>query len=213
LGVGPESDSVFVLRTVPNFLPRILLVGALLLLLGTTGCFQVRQPEPSTAAAEWEPATQAEILLANFQRAIQQVNPATYERCFVGPSFRFLPDPAVAAVNPGIFDQWRLDQERAYFQRLVLRTLPNAGNQLTLTYPAQNVSFITADSQLIQASYRLRLFQQDTAFKISSFAGTARLTVVRRAGQNEWKIAAWQDTRNSPDDHVWSEVKAYFFTH
>jgi hypothetical protein len=75
------------------------------------------------------------------------------------------------------------------------------------------VSFITADSQLIQATYRLKLFQQDTAFRYSSFTGTARLTLVRRAGQNEWKIAAWQDTRIDPADHVWSEVKAYFFTH
>jgi hypothetical protein len=87
-----------------------------------TGCFNVRQPEPSTAAAEWEPAVQADVLLGNFQRAIQQVNPATYERCFVGPSFQFQPEPTIAARNPGIFDLWRLDQERAYFQRLASRT-------------------------------------------------------------------------------------------
>ncbi len=178
-----------------------------------SGCFNVRQPEPSTAAAEWLPATQAEILLDNFQRAIQQVNVATYERCFVGPSFQFLPDPDVAARTPGIFDQWRLDQERAYFQRLAGRSSATAGNSLTLTYAPQSVSFITTDSQLIQASYRLRLFQQDTAFRASSFSGTARLTLVRRPGQNEWKIAAWQDTRLASTDRVWSEVKAYFFTH
>ena len=188
-----------------------LLTGALLFVAG--GCFNVRQPEPATAAADWLPATQAEVLLDNFQRAIQQVNPATYERCFVGPSFRFLPDPTIAARNPGIFDQWHLDQERAYFQRLASRTTPTAGNSLTLTYPSQNVSFISTDSQQIQATYRLRLFQQDTAFHLSSFSGTARLTLVRRVGQNEWKIAAWQDTRLDPADHVWSEVKAYFFTH
>ncbi|MBC7448223.1 MAG: hypothetical protein H7330_09215 [Hymenobacteraceae bacterium] len=187
--------------------------GGVAVLLLAGGCFNVRQPEPATASAEWLPATQAEILLENFQRAIQQVNAATYERCFVGPSFQFLPDPMVAARTPGIFDQWRLDQERAYFQRLASRTSAAAGNSLTLTYPPQNVSFITTDSQLIQATYRLRLFQQDTAFKQSSFTGTARLTLVRRAGQNEWKIAAWQDTRLDPADHVWSEVKAYFFTH
>lgn len=186
-----------------------LVLGALL----AGGCFNVRQPEPATAAADWLPATQADVLLENFQRAIQQVNPATYERCFVGPSFQFLPDPLVAARTPGIFDSWHLDQERAYFQRLAGRSSPTAGNALTLTYPAQSVSFITTDSQLIQATYRLRLFQQDTAFRESSFTGTARLTLVRRPGQNEWKIAAWQDTRLDPADHVWSEVKAFFFTH
>lgn len=188
-------------------------VAFVALIAALAGCFKVRQPEPATAAAEWLPATQAEILLDNFQRAIQQLNPATYERCFVGPSFRFLPDPATAARTPGIFDEWRLDQERAYFQRLASRSTATAGNSLTLTYPPQNVSFITTDSQLIQASYRLRIFQQDTAFRQSSFVGNARLTLVRRAGQNEWKIAAWQDTRLDPADHVWSEVKAYFFTH
>ena len=185
---------------------------ALVLLMSLTGCFNVRQPEPATVAADWEPAVQADVLLANFQRAFQQVNVATYERCFVGASFQFLPEPTVAARNPGIFDQWRLDQERAYFQRLASRTTAAAGNQLTLTYPPQSVSFITPDSQLIQAAYRLRLFQQDTAFRFSSFAGNARLTLVRRPGQNEWKIAAWQDTRIDPADHVWSEIKAYFFT-
>ena len=186
---------------------------ALAALLTVGGCFNVRQPEPATAAADWLLATQADILLDNFQRSIQQVNPATYERCFVGPSFQFLPDPVAAGRAPGIFDQWRLDQERAYFQRLASRTSATAGNSLTLTYPPQNASFITPDSQQIQATYRLRLFQQETAFKQSNFAGTALLTLVRRPGQNEWKIAAWQDTRLQPDDNVWSEVKAYFFTH
>lgn len=195
-----------------SFLPASLwLFASAGLLLG--GCFQVRQPEPATSGAEWQPATQPEVLLQNFQKAIQQVSPALYERCFVGASFRFLADPDVAARNPGVFDQWRLDQERAWFQRFAGRSLASAGNQLTLTYPAQNVSFITADSQQIQATYRLKLFQKDTAFRITSFAGSARLTLVRRQGQTEWKIAAWQDTRNDPNDHVWSEVKAYFLTH
>ncbi len=190
---------------------RFLLLLAPALLL--SGCFNLRQPEPATTGAEWVPATQPAVLLENFERAIQRVNPALYERCFVGPSFRFLPDPDAAQRLPGVFDAWRLDQERAWFQRLAGRSLPSAGNQLTFDGAAQNVSFITADSQLVQATYRLRLFQQDTAFKLSDFRGTARLTLVRRPGQTEWKIAAWQDTRLAAADHVWSEAKAYFYSH
>lgn len=197
-----------------NLSVRCVRVLLALPVVGLNGCFHVRQPEPATSAAEWTPATQPGILLQNFSRAVEQVNPALYERCFVpGGAFRYVADQDVASSTPGIFDQWRLDQERAWFQRLAGRSLVGAGNQLTFEYSPASVSFITPDSQLLQATYNLRLIQQDTNFRQTDFRGLARLALVRRTGQTEWKISQWQDTRSTSADHPWSEAKAYFFTH
>jgi hypothetical protein len=185
-------------------LAAVLLAGALSL----AGCFQLREPEPSTVASEWIQPTQIDILLANFTTAVQHLNTANYERSFSGPEYRFQPDPTSAGSAQSVFANWSVTEETTYFNSLRRRTAPGVYNTLTLTN--QNQQFFNTDSAEITALYQLRVTQQDTAFHAGLLQGSIRLLVRRR--NNEWKIAGWRDQRTGPG-LCWTDLKKYFFTH
>lgn len=188
--------------------PVKFIVPFLTLLL--SGCFNVREPEAPSTQSEWTAASQPSILLDNFTRAVQQLNPATYERCLAPDVFTFLPDPDAATNSNQIFDNWAYTEEQAYFNSLKKRSAAGGANQLHLS-PTSRPDNFTGDS-LVELSrhYKLTVFHQDTAFKTVNFEGTLRF--IMRRYNNEWKIALWQDSKTGPEP-CWSELKKYFFTH
>jgi hypothetical protein len=181
----------------------------LLLALLLPGCFQLREPEPADAVSEWIQPTQIEILLTNFTTAVQRLNPANYERCFSGPSYRFVPDPTAAGTTAALFANWSVSEERDYFNSLRRHAPANAQNQLTLTN--RRDQFFTTDSAEVSALYQLRIQQQDTAFHPALLEGSIRLVVRRR--NNEWKIASWRDQRTTGTQATWTDLKKYFISH
>ncbi|MCC2545121.1 hypothetical protein LJY25_01575 [Hymenobacter sp. BT175] len=188
--------------------PRYLL-PALLLPAGLSGCFQLREPELPDAASDWLPPTQIDILLTNFTTSVQRLNPSNYERCFSGPSYRFVPDPTAAGTTAALFANWSVSEERDYFNSLRRRSAPTPGNQLT--FSNRRDQFFTADSAEVSALYQLRVVQSDTAFRAPLLEGSICLLVRRR--NNEWKIAGWRDQRTTTDRLSWTDLKKYFITH
>lgn len=186
---------------------RLLLPAASLLLLTTLpACFELRNPEPATTASEWVSPTSIDVLLANFTTAVQRLNAANYERCFVPRGYRFYPDPAAAgSTNQALFANWGLREELDYFNRLRQRTPAAAQNQLQLT--ARRDQLYSPDSAEVSAQYTLTLAQTDTAFRYRTMTGNIRLLLRRR--NNEWQISAWRDLATGSQP-VWTEAKKYF---
>lgn len=174
-------------------------------LLLLAACFQLRDPEPAGAASDWLPPTQIDILLANFTTAVQTLNVVNYERTFVGPQYRFLPDPTAAGTATSLFANWSVNEERDYLNGLRRRSPGTTQNQLT--FSGRRDQFFTADSAEVSALYQLRIVQSDTAFRSTMLEGNIRLLVRRR--NNEWKIASWRDQRTS-NALSWTDLKKYF---
>jgi hypothetical protein len=183
---------------------RLLLPAASLLLL--SACFELREPEPSTVSSEWVSPTSIDVLLANFSTAVQRLNAANYERCFVPTRYRFYPDPAAAgSTNAALFANWGVREELDYFNRLRQRTPATAQNVLQLS--ARRDQLYGSDSAEVSAQYTLTLAQTDTAFRFRTMQGNIRLLLRRR--NNEWQIAAWRDLATGSQP-VWTEAKKYF---
>jgi len=181
----------------------------ILLLLGLPACFQLREPEPAATASEWIQPTQIDILLSNFVTAVQNVNPANYERSFRGADYRFIPDPTSAGGSAtAIFANWSVPEEVTYFTNLSRRSVPGVKN--TLTFSNRRDNPFSVDSVEITALYDLKVQQQDTAFHAGLLQGSIRLVVVRRR-DNEWKIKEWRDQRTGTGP-CWTDLKRYFFT-
>jgi hypothetical protein len=179
----------------------------LLVVLGGSGCFNVREPEKPAAQSEWISPTQPDILLSNFSLAVGQLNSTNYERCFVPASFKFTADPEIAG-GTTIFQQWSFDEEREYFNSLKTRT--PAGTVNSLQFMEGRESYFTPDSLEYTALYKLTLTHTDTV-KLPSriFKGTLRFLLRRQ--HNEWKISHWQDQRES-GFACWSDVKQHFIS-
>ncbi|RTQ52418.1 hypothetical protein EJV47_05225 [Hymenobacter gummosus] len=183
---------------------RLLLPAASLLLL--PACFELREPEPSTVSSEWVSPTSIDVLLSNFSTAVQRLNAANYERCFVPQRYRFYPDPAAAgSTNAALFANWGVREELDYFNRLRQRTPATAQNVLQLS--ARRDQLYGPDSAEVSAQYTLTLAQTDTAFRFRTMQGNIRLLLRRR--NNEWQIAAWRDLATGAQP-VWTEAKKYF---
>lgn len=183
-----------------------LLPAALLLLAALPACFDLRTPEPSTTASEWVSPTSIDLLLTNFSTAVQRLNAANYERCFVPARYRFYPDPAAAgSTNAALFANWGLREELDYFNRLRQRTPATAQTQLQLS--ARRDQLYGPDSAEVSAQYQFTVNQTDTAFHYRTMTGNIRLLLRRR--NNEWQIAAWRDLATGSQP-VWTEAKKYF---
>ncbi|MCC3156871.1 hypothetical protein LJ737_06465 [Hymenobacter sp. 15J16-1T3B] len=185
---------------------RLLLPAACLLLAALPACFDLRAPEPANAASEWVSPTSIDLLLTNFGTAVQRLNAANYERCFVPRGYRFYPDPAAAgSTSAALFANWGLREELDYFNRLRQRTPATAQNQLLLS--ARRDQIYGPDSAEVSAQYLLTLSQSDTAFHYRTMTGNIRLLLRRR--NNEWQISAWRDLATGSQP-VWTEAKKYF---
>ncbi|GAB3824993.1 hypothetical protein GCM10028821_05090 [Hymenobacter jeollabukensis] len=180
--------------------------ASLLLLAALPACFDLRTPEPANASSEWVSPTSIDLLLTNFATAVQRLNAANYERCFVPRGYRFYPDPAAAgSTNAALFANWGLREELDYFNRLRQRTPAAAQNQLLLS--ARRDQIYGPDSAEVSAQYLLTLSQTDTAFHYRTMTGNIRLLLRRR--NNEWQISAWRDLATGSQP-VWTEAKKYF---
>ncbi|MDX5348686.1 MAG: hypothetical protein LPK19_15735 [Hymenobacteraceae bacterium] len=180
---------------------------AIFLLL--SACFNVREPEKPSSQSEWNSPTQPYILLDNFTAAVQTLNVTLYERCLIGPAFRFLPDATTAGNSSALFTQWGINEEREYFNSLAKRMAPNGKRELRLLNKKE--VFFSADSLEVTTHYELLLVHQDSTLPHQNFEGDMRLLLKRN--NNEWKISSWQDARTSSDRPCWSDLKKHFITH
>ena len=196
---------------VPARLPGIWFFFVLML-LGCTNPFKTREPEePEVGRSTWIPPRRPEMVLENLRNAILEQNVENYLRCLSDTSnqarrFQFLADPLVASENPGTFETWSKDDERAYFSQIRALTPQDSLHFLALV-PVQTTQF--ADSALFVQDYTLtvRHTQQEQGVP-GQVSGQARFWI----GVNDfgdWAIYRWAD-RALGVQPTWSVLKAIF---
>ena len=182
------------------------------LMYACTNPFQTREPNPpESGRLSWVPPRRPEIVLENLKNAILEQNVENYLRCLSDPTrnvlpFRFIADPQVAAENPGTFEFWTRDDERAYFSQL-RAFLPDDSLHFLSLVPVQFTQY--ADSALFVQNYTLTVrHTQQRQGVPGQVAGQARFWMgMDQFG--DWSIYRWED-RSLGDQPTWSVLKAIF---
>jgi len=175
-----------------------------------SSCFNVREPEPTNIQSNqsgWLSPTEPDILIENLSSAVTQPNTSNYERCFNSEKFIFVPEPTVADIHFGIFENWTFSDESAYFINLSNNIIPAPLNSLVFTNPKiLNTVDFTIDSVEYTADYELTLYLTDT---LSANKGNLRFILVRN-DNNEFYIYSWQDNKVNDTIPSWTDLKANF---
>ncbi len=209
-GYPPDNDMH--LRSMKVSRVRWGWISAVLLIAGCTNPFQTREPNPpESGRLSWIPPRRPEIVLENLKNAILEQNVENYLRCLSDSSrnarpFQFIADPQVASENPGTFETWTLDDERAYFSQL-RAFLPDDSLHFLTLEPVQFTQY--ADSAFFVQNYILtvRHTQQKQGVP-GQVSGQARFWMgIDPFG--DWSIYRWED-RSLGDRPTWSVLKAIF---
>jgi hypothetical protein len=180
--------------------------------LGFNACenpFQTRTPEPparvqSTFSLPHAPG----IVFINLRYALAERNVVNYERCFSdslrsGRSFRFIPEKAVAATNPNVFDNWDLKEERDYFVRMVA-----PDSLFSLRLDSLEAKPILKDTVVYRQRYDL-IARHQRPRAPRRVAGEG-LFFLRRDDFGDWSIYRWEDSFDRDSSSTWSTLKVAF---
>jgi hypothetical protein len=174
--------------------------------------FATREPEPPlTSQSNWIQPTSPNFTLANLRNAIAEKNSANYMRCLADTShslnrFRYLAEPSVANLNPGLFDRWGKQEEFNYLNQMLLFLPKDSTSQLVLTITREN-SF--QDSVIMVSDYRLVLNHTcETQDCPREMQGQAELRL-SRTNEDLWYIHYWRDYATGAKP-TWSSLRAYF---
>ncbi|MFQ5675162.1 MAG: hypothetical protein ACE5G1_04635 [bacterium] len=138
-------------------------------------------------------------------------NVENYIRNFVDSTrsrnrFTFIPDNGTAEINPEIFTNWSLENERRYLSQVFQVT--NRDSLVSLSFREQsppNIEFNTATfTQTYELIVRHSLAEKTPVL----FRGQATFSLERN-DSGDWAIYRWEDFTNGADPS-WSELKAFF---
>jgi hypothetical protein len=193
-------------------------LGAIGLAFWSSACenpFNTRTPEPPTRVqGAWILPHAPGIVFINLRNAIAERNVVNYERCFsdslkTGRQFHFKPETTVDNARPGLFSNWSVREERAYFTRM-LDALP--GDSLrSLRLDSLKTDNITSNSVTYFQRYELIVRHQLQSSGVpGKVSGEGQFGLIKdRFG--EWSIYRWEDSA-SGGRLTWSTLKADFFS-
>ncbi|RMG19953.1 MAG: hypothetical protein D6730_20680 [Bacteroidetes bacterium] len=166
-------------------------------------CFKVRPVEPPGAGnSDWVSPTDYEILLENLKTALSKRNTQNYLRCFDEEHFRFSPAASLLTNNESLWQNWSLQDEQAYLDKLFGELTALSGNSLILEQI--DLQDVSADSLRYLGSYTLRMNHPDTSLT-TLFKGQVQW-VIKINEFNEWTIHRWTDLEVARDSS-WSHLK------
>lgn len=181
-----------------------------------SGCslLEPRTPESPENAVQYDPAFDHQTVIVNLKKSVQFKDPTGYIRCFSdslnggGQPFVFEPSIEVLTRYGGLFAQWNINQERAYFQNIMSKIPKDANSELFLT----NLIYdgITPDSVIIQSEYRFIVPHGMPS--ISGIASGSLRFIIKRQSNGLWSIQRWTDFLGTQDSigNTWSALKAQF---
>ena len=198
---------------------KLLYLLILLLFTGCDGIFGTREPEPpndDVSRSLWQQPTSPEIVLENLKNAFLERNEENYLRSLTDSTsservFLYIPDREAAAENPGTFEGWGLNEERAYINLLFSETSLPGGVLSLLEFSRFEEPSIPSDSALFEEVYELEL--EHTLENVpTKMRGIAKFRMARNS-DGSWSIYRWEDLTFSSDDDTldlptWSELKA-----
>ncbi len=188
-----------------KFLPIILLI----IILNSCDLFTTRHPEtPTSPRSSLSTATTPQILFQNLINSFSDKFADNYIKCFVdtlylNKHFKFIPSSGTVSQFP-ILSDWNLNDERQYFNNLVIRTESKIPIQLQLKNESSNMF---GDSAVYQFDYTLIIpIEAPNIPKI--YQGSLKFTI-NLDRSNQWVITKWEDigSANLPS---WSELKGRF---
>ena len=177
-----------------------------------TSIFDTREPEtPVTNQSSWIQPTSPNSVMINLRNAIAEKNITNYLRCLADTSlsekfFIFIPEPAVANANPGLFDRWSKDKEEAYFYQMLLFLPTDSTSKLSLELLREDAP---GDSVILLHKYELTIHQKcqdENSSCPRSMEGQVEFRLVR-TDEDFWYIYQWKDfsISNTP---AWSDLKS-----
>jgi len=187
--------------------------AAILIIVGFTcqNPFATREPEPpQTGQSNWIQPTSPTYVLVNLKNAVSEKNKSNYLRCLADTGvsekeYRFLPEPAVANANPGVFWEWGKEAESNYINQMY-SFLP-ADSSISVTFSRLKETTYQ-DSVILLQTYQLNFDEKCIDDCMRRLEGQAEFRLIRTA-DDFWYIYRWSDYSTS-DKMTWSALKARF---
>jgi hypothetical protein len=190
-----------------------LMAGILLHSLSCKSPFATREPEsPKSNQSSWIQPTAPNYVMTNLRNAIAEKNITNYLRCLADTSysprpFRFIPEPTVANVNPGLFNNWSNDAEKNYLNQLMLYLPKDSTSQLILS--ALREDALSPDSTIMVQSYRLIIeYKCEAGDCPRIMVGQSEFRLIRTS-EDLWYIYRWSDIATG-EEATWSALRARF---
>ena len=174
--------------------------------------FTTRKAEPPDTQnpSTFIPPTNPEFVFLNLQFAVLEWNVENYILSFVDSTrsqqrFTFVPDQGVAAVNPGTFADWNLENERRYLFQVLQATPGDSAHSLSFGEESRSETSKTAT---FTQNYEL-IFKHSLGRNIPTEFRGQSIFFLERNDTGDWVIYRWEDFTNGVDPS-WSELKALF---
>ncbi|MFM2134367.1 MAG: hypothetical protein RL156_1648 [Bacteroidota bacterium] len=184
--------------------------------LSSCSFFEPRTPEePSGGTTGFQQPISENIVLSNFQSAVQESNTENLIRCLADTTlgarqpYKFDASIDVLTTFAEQFRQWSTVNERQAFLSMTSK-IPAPG-KINLQLLRGRFDVRVPDSAVYAADYILRVPHVSPSVP-TLVAGTIRLTMFRD-DFNQWYIGRWSDAKGPENDTIsntWSALKAQF---
>lgn len=200
----------------PHFHRLLRNLALVCVIASSCSLFEPRTPEePSGSPSSFQQPISENVVLSNFQNAVQENNTENFLRCLADTSlgarsaYQFEPSIDILTSFAEQFRQWTLYNERQAF--LSMTSKVQAPGKITLQLLRGRFDVRVPDSAVYAADYVLRVPHSSPSIP-TLVAGTLRLTMFRDA-VNQWYIGRWSDAKGPENDTIastWSTLKAQF---
>ena len=207
------------LHDLPSRVRRLLtivVVAATGFIHQSCGFFEPRTPEePSGGSTGFQQPISENVVLSNFQSAVQESTTENFVRCLADTTlgartaYQFDPSIDVLTTFAEQFRQWTVNNERQAF--LSMTSKVQAPSKISLQLLRGRFDVRVPDSAVYAADYILRVPHVSPSIP-TLVAGTLRLTMFRDEF-NQWYIGRWSDAKGPENDSIpntWSTLKAQF---
>ena len=180
------------------------------------GTRDAEDPNEDVSRSLWQQPTTPEIVLVNMSNAFLERNSENYMRCLTDPStsgrnFLYIPDQETAIMNPGLFTEWGLSEERLYINFIFSKSSLPDGALSRLVFTSFEEPSIPSDTSLFEEVYDLQI-EHELINTPTNMRGIMRIRMSEDSNGN-WSIYRWEDlTFSSESDtlesNTWSIMKA-----
>ncbi len=174
--------------------------------------FSTREPEPpKNSQSTWIQPTSPSYVIINLKKAISEKNANNYLRCLADSStaprsFIYLPDAAVNAANPNLFEKWDKEKERNYLNQLLVYLPKDCTSTVEFQLKSENTF---QDSIILTQDYTLIVAHKQQQQGCPKYMkGQAEVRLIR-SSEDLWYIHRWSDYATG-DQPTWSALRAFF---
>lgn len=187
------------------------LIPIIFLLLGGCDLLSTRDPaEPENRPRNYLVPTTVDIVISNLKESLKEGYIEYYLECFadqtfINKKFRFIPAASALQSFP-VFNDWGIEGEKQYLNKLKSLLKVNTGISLTFTELEYNPQ--GSGSTIITASYNLSFQLKDPGFP-AQYQGYLQFNL-SLDNRGQWVIVDWIDYKKD-NFNSWSELKGRLY--